>query len=53
MKPLTHREKEVVLCVVQGLSNGEIADKLCISLKTVESHLLKFTENFELDHELS
>lgn len=44
MEPLTNREKEVALLVAQGLSNREIADKLCISIKTVESHLTRIYE---------
>jgi DNA-binding CsgD family transcriptional regulator len=37
--PLTPREHEVVELVAQGLSNVEIADRLYISKRTVESHL--------------
>ncbi len=39
MDTLTPREMEVVLLVVEGLSNREIAEKLCIVEKTVENHL--------------
>lgn len=35
---LTSREKEIVLLVVDGMTNKEIADKLCISVRTVDSH---------------
>ena len=35
---LSEREKEVVVCVAQGLTNKEIADRLCISLNTVTTH---------------
>ncbi len=35
----TGREEEIALLVVRGLSNSEIGDKLCISVRTVESHL--------------
>ncbi len=35
---LSDREKDVLIEVVNGLSNKEIADKLCISIHTVISH---------------
>lgn len=37
-KTLTKREKEIISLVVDGFSNKEIADKLCISIRTVDSH---------------
>jgi len=35
---LSEREKDVVICLVQGMSNKEIADKLFISANTVMTH---------------
>lgn len=35
---LSSREKEVLIHICQGYSNVEIADKLCISPKTVDNH---------------
>ena len=35
---ISEREKDVIIGVVQGLQNKEIADKLCISVNTVITH---------------
>lgn len=35
---LSDREKDVVISLVQGMSNKEIADHLCISINTVITH---------------
>ncbi len=35
---LSAREKEVVVCVIQGMTNKQIADKLCLSTHTVITH---------------
>lgn len=39
VEPLTNREIAVLRVVAQGYRNGEIAQKLSISIKTVETHL--------------
>ncbi len=36
---LTDKEKEIVMCLVEGMSYKMIADKECISLETVRSHI--------------
>jgi DNA-binding CsgD family transcriptional regulator len=36
---LTKREREIVVAVAEGLTNKEIADRLCISRTTVRTHL--------------
>jgi DNA-binding NarL/FixJ family response regulator len=38
-RPLTPREREIVVLVAQGRSGQEIARELTISPKTVERHL--------------
>lgn len=35
---LTSRERELLQLVLEGYSNREIADQLCLSVKTVEAH---------------
>ncbi len=46
VEPLTARELEVLHLVVQGVRNGEIAQRLFISVKTVETHLTSLYGTF-------
>ena len=39
MEVLSDREIEVLKLATRGLSNQEIAEKLCLSLRTVQAHL--------------
>lgn len=45
---LTRREKEIVKLVVEGLSNKEIAEKLYISIRTVDSHKTNILQKLNL-----
>ncbi len=38
---LTAREREVMACIVAGKRNKEMADELCVSIKTIEAHRAK------------
>lgn len=46
--PLTKREKEILKHIAEGLSNQEIADKLFISLRTVETHRLNINQKLDV-----
>ena len=35
---LSQREKEIVACLAKGMPNKEIADRLCLSVYTVQTH---------------
>jgi len=45
---LTRREKEIITLFALGMSNKEIADKLFISIRTVESHKNNIMNKLEL-----
>ena len=50
LQALTPRELEVMHLVVQGLHNREIADKLVISVRTVEVHKSHLMAKLEVDN---
>lgn len=49
-KQLTNREKEILLLIRQGFLSKEIADKLNISIYTVNNHRKNILEKLEVDN---
>jgi DNA-binding NarL/FixJ family response regulator len=45
---ITRREKEVLQLIAEGLTNAEIAEKLFISIPTVNTHRKSILEKFEV-----
>lgn len=48
LKELTKREKEILKLIAQGYSNKSIADKLFISIKTVDSHRTHLMQKLDI-----
>ena len=46
---LTERERDILKCMVEGLNNNEIADKLVISLGTVKFHVSNIFHKLGID----
>jgi len=45
---LTQREREILKLIAEGYKNKDIADDLCISVKTVEKHRANLMEKLDL-----
>jgi DNA-binding NarL/FixJ family response regulator len=45
---LTNREREVLKLIAEGYKNREVAEELCISLKTVEKHRANLMRKLDL-----
>jgi DNA-binding NarL/FixJ family response regulator len=45
---LTQREREILKLIAEGYRNKEIAEDLCISVKTVEKHRANLMEKLDL-----
>ena len=46
--PLTTREREIATLVAAGLTNREIADRLVVSVRTVEGHIYRACMKFDI-----
>ncbi|MFH5227375.1 LuxR C-terminal-related transcriptional regulator [Antrihabitans spumae] len=46
--PLTNREREVAKMIADGLSNRDIADRLVVSVRTVEGHIYRACTKLEV-----
>lgn len=46
--PLTKREKEILKLIAEGFSSQEVADKLFISLRTVETHRMNINQKLDV-----
>jgi DNA-binding NarL/FixJ family response regulator len=47
--PITDREREIAMLVVAGWSNREVADRLFVSVRTVEGHLYRIFAKLGID----
>jgi len=45
---LTRREREILKLIAEGYKNKDVADHLCISLKTVEKHRANLMKKLDL-----
>lgn len=45
---ISDREKDVIISLVQGMSNKEIADHLCISINTVITHRINIARKLQI-----
>jgi two-component system response regulator NreC len=45
---LTYREREILVLIAEGLTNAQIAEKLVISVKTVQTHRAHIMKKLDL-----
>jgi len=46
---LTERQREIVQLTIKGKQQKEIADKLCISIRTVKFHMANALRKLDMD----
>ena len=47
---LTDREKEILRLIAEGLTNKEIAGKICLSDKTVRNYVSSILQKLDVSH---
>jgi len=50
---LSEREIDVLMEIMKGASNKEIAECLCISLATVKSHIINIYSKFQVNNRVA
>ncbi len=50
MPGLTKREKEILQLIAQGFRNQEIADKLSLSIRTIENHRFNLIQKLQVNN---
>jgi DNA-binding CsgD family transcriptional regulator len=48
--PISDREREIVMLAAAGLSNRQIAERLSVSVRTVEGHLYRIFAKLGIEH---
>ncbi len=48
--PITDREREIMMLAAAGLSNRQIAERLSVSVRTVEGHLYRIFAKLGIEH---
>jgi DNA-binding CsgD family transcriptional regulator len=48
--PITEREREIVMLAAAGLSNRQIAERLSVSVRTVEGHVYRIFAKLGIEH---
>ena len=49
---ITEREKDIIGCMIEGLNNNEISEKLFISKNTVKRHIQNIYEKLNIENKI-